>query len=58
MSTTRPATDPREPLVESERDASREHPENFKEQETDEKVVEILPIDGEVAAIKGIDPEK
>ena len=48
----------REALEESERQASREHPENFKDNETDAKVVEILPIDGEGSAIKGIDPEK
>ncbi|MEP7099750.1 MAG: hypothetical protein ABI781_04530 [Burkholderiales bacterium] len=58
MSTIRTTADPREALSESEREASRQHPENFKEDETDEKVVEILPIDGEGAAIKGIDPEK
>lgn len=50
--------DPREALSESERNASREQPDNFKKGETDEKVVEILPIDGEGAAIKGIDPDK
>ena len=50
--------DPREALAESERDASREQPENFKEDETDDKVVEVLPIAGEGAAIKGIDPDK
>lgn len=48
----------REALEESERQASREHSENFKDDETDAKVVEILPIDGEGSAIKGIDPEK
>ena len=58
MSTTPTPADPREALSESERRASIEQPENFKESETDEKVVEILPIDGEGAAIKGIDPDK
>lgn len=58
MSTIQTATDPREPLSESERRASIEQPENFKEAATDEKVVEVLPIDGEGAAIKGIDPDK
>lgn len=58
MSTTRPSTDPREALSESERDANRAHPENFKEEKTEEKLVEILPIDGDGAAIKGIDPAK
>jgi hypothetical protein len=58
MSTTKTATDPREALSESERRASIEQPENFKESETEEKVVEVLPIDGAGAAIKGIDPDK
>lgn len=58
MGTTKSTTDPREALSESERRASIEQPENFKEAETDEKVVEVLPIDGEGAAIKGIDPDK
>lgn len=58
MSTTRTTTDPREALSESERRASIEQPENFKDAETDEKVVEILPIDGDGGAIKGIDPDK
>lgn len=51
-------TDQREALSESERQASREQPENFKQKETEDKVVEVLPIDGEGAAIKGLDPEK
>jgi hypothetical protein len=51
-------TDQREALSESERNASREQPENFKKEENEAKRVEILPIDGEGAAIKGIDPDK
>lgn len=51
-------TNQREALSESERKASREQPENFKKEETEDKVVEVLPIDGEGAAIKGLDPEK
>lgn len=50
--------DDREALGESERRASTEQPENFKKKETEDKVVEVLPIDGEGAAIKGIDPDK
>ena len=50
--------DAREALSESERLASTEQPENFKQKETENKVVEVLPIDGEGAAIKGIDPDK
>ena len=53
---TRP--DQREALSDSERNASREQPENFKKEETEDKVVEVLPIDGEGAAIKGLDPGK
>ena len=49
---------PRDALSESERNASREQPENFKKEETEDKLVEILPIDGEGAAIKGLDPQK
>ena len=48
--------DQRDALSESERKASREQPENFKKEETGEKIVEVLPIDGEGAAIKGLDP--
>lgn len=51
-------SNPREALSESERAASREQPENFKKEETADKVVEVLPIDGEGAAIKGLDPDK
>ena len=57
-STSTKAADPRGALRESERRASTEQPENFKETETDEKVVEVLPIDAEGDAIKGIDPDK
>ncbi len=54
----RPAPEQREALEESEKKASEKHPENFKDRETKEKVVEILPIDEDGSAIKGIDPEK
>ncbi len=58
MTNPKDRVNPREDLAESERDASRAQPENFKEDETEDKVVEILPIDGEGSAIKGIDPDK
>lgn len=61
MSTTEsdvPRSDQREALGESERNASREQPQNFKREDTEDKVVEILPIDHGDGAIKGIDPEK
>ena len=51
-------SDQRDALSESERRASAEQPESFKENETGEKIVEVLPIDGEGAAIEGIDPDK
>lgn len=58
MTKTSPPARNDDALTESERRANRPHPENFKEAETDDKVVEVLPIDGDGAAIKGIDPEK
>ena len=54
----RKGADQRKKLNKSEKKASEPHPENFKDEETGDKVVEILPIDAEGAAIKGIDPEK
>ncbi len=58
MTTPDPRPDQREALNESERKASREHPHNFKQEATEDKVVEVLPIDGEGAAIEGLDPDK
>ena len=60
MSTTpqKPATpqsDQRKALEESEKDAKRKQPENYQEESTDEKIVEIGP-DLEDDPIKGIDP--
>jgi len=43
-------------LEKSEKKAARKHPENFKNQATDEKIVEIGP-DLTEAPIKGIDPD-
>lgn len=45
----------REPLEQSEKKAAEQQPENFKDQETEEKLVEIGP-DVTDAPIKGIDP--
>jgi hypothetical protein len=45
----------REALEQAEKKASEQHPENFKDEATDEKVVEIGP-DVADAPIKGIDP--
>jgi hypothetical protein len=47
--------DQRKALEESEKNAKRTQPENYKEKETDEKIVEIGP-DLEDDPIKGIDP--
>jgi hypothetical protein len=47
--------DQRKALEESEKNAKRKQPENYKEHETDEKIVEIGP-DLENDPIKGIDP--
>ncbi|HET6598853.1 MAG TPA: hypothetical protein VFG60_02725 [Burkholderiaceae bacterium] len=49
---------PREALKKSERKASEPQPENFKDDENDDKLVEIGPIDRKGSAIKGLDPEK
>lgn len=53
--TTDQRTDQREALADSERKAAEPQPENFKERETDEKIVEIGP-DLTDAPIEGIDP--
>ncbi len=45
----------REALEESEKQAARKQPQNFKDKATDEKQVEIGP-DLTDAPIKGIDP--
>ena len=47
----------REALKQSERKANETHPENFKEEENEDKQVEILPIDEDGSAIRGIDPK-
>jgi hypothetical protein len=47
--------DQRRALEESEKNANRKQPENYKEEETDDKIVEIGP-DLEDDPIKGIDP--
>ena len=48
-------TDQRDALAESERKAAEQQPENFKQRQTDEKIVEIGP-DLTDAPIEGIDP--
>lgn len=44
-------------LEKSEKKAAEKHPENFKDEATDDKIVEIGP-DLTEAPIKGIDPER
>ena len=44
-------------LEQSEKKAAEKHPENFKDEATDAKIVEIGPVLTE-APIKGIDPEE
>lgn len=50
--------DQREALKQSEERASQTHPENFKDEENESKQVEILPIQPDGSAIRGIDPEE
>ncbi len=57
MTTPQTSQNEREALQESERHASRTQPENFKDDATDEKIVEVLPVDGDGTAIQGIDPK-
>lgn len=52
-----PAEEQRRSLRQSEKEAAKKQPENFKDKETDEKLVEIGP-DPTDAPIKGIDPER
>jgi len=49
--------DQREALEQSEKKATERQPENFKDESTDEKVVEIGP-DLTDNPIKGIDPDE
>ncbi len=57
---TQPATprndDEREALEKSERAASVDNPESFKEKETDEKIVSIPPVGKDQKPIRGLDP--
>ena len=53
-----PGTEQRDALKRSEEEASRSHPENFKDEENESKRVEIPPIQPDGSAIKGLDPEE
>lgn len=52
-----PSGGQREALEKSEKKAAEHHPDNFKDEETEEKLVEIGP-DMTDAPIKGIDPDE
>ena len=56
--TPRSGADQREALKESEKKASEKHPENFKDAETEDKIVEIPPVEEDGSAIKGLDPKE
>ena len=51
-------SDQREALKQSEAEASRSHPENFKDEENESKRVEIPPIQPDGSGIQGLDPEE
>ena len=53
--TTPPARDQREALNESEKKANEHQPGSYKEQETDDKVVEIPPKGPDEKPIRGLD---
>lgn len=48
----------RDALDRSERAAERERPQNYKDKQTAEKVVEVLPPDADGTPIQGIDPDR
>ena len=55
---TQPDADQRKALDDSERSAERERPENYKDGATREKIVEVLPLDGDSTPIEGLDPDR
>ena len=56
--TDKPTADQRKALEQCERRADRERPQNFKDDENRDKVVEVLPVDGDSTPIKGLDPAR
>ena len=44
--------DQREALNDAERRAERERPQNYQQEETEDKIVEVLPIDGDSTPIQ------
>jgi len=52
---TPPTKDPREALKDSERKASEKQPGSFKDQESEEKIVEIPPAGPDRKPIRGLD---
>jgi hypothetical protein len=53
--TTPPARDQRQALNESEKKANEQQPGSYKEQETDDKIVEIPPKGPQQKPIRGLD---
>jgi len=51
------SADQRKALNDSEKRASEQQPGSYKQDATDDKVVEVGPIDKKDSAIKGIDPK-
>jgi hypothetical protein len=51
------SADQRKALNDSEKKASEQQPGSYKQDATDDKVVEVGPIDKKDSAIKGIDPK-
>jgi hypothetical protein len=51
------ASNPREALKESEKKASEKQPGSFKEEATDDKIVEIPPSGPDKRPIRGLDPK-
>ena len=52
-----PAADQREALDESQREANAQQPGSYRPEATDDKIVEVKPIDRKDSAIKGLDPK-
>ncbi|CAN5307268.1 hypothetical protein BH11PSE9_BH11PSE9_18880 [soil metagenome] len=54
---TKPESDQREALKDSERKASEEQPGSFKDEAMEEKIGEIPPVGKDEDPIKGLDPK-
>ena len=49
--------DQRKALEDSERDAARQQPGTFKDENLEDKIVEIPPVGPDAKPIRGLDPE-